>query len=161
PDECHCDETNSAPDFACILEVMRRLINLAVSVGVAISVVVIAVAGIMYITSPVSAENRKRARAIVTDVIIGLILVLGAWLAVDFVMKIFYNGKWGPWNSILDDSHAKKCLTVTQAPAGVGVTGEGPITASTTPGGPVQPNTSGPNCPAADPSSVVAFPSSA
>lgn len=61
--------------------------------------------------SSVNAENKSKAKNVLTNAVVGLLLALSAWLLVDFMMKTLYNpatqdqsGKvWGPWNSILGD----------------------------------------------------------
>lgn len=109
PVECHC--VGSAPDFSCVLATIQNAVNLAISVGVIIFVLVCAYAGFLFMFSSVNAENKSKAKNVLTNAVVGLLLALSAWLLVDFMMKTLYNpatqdqsGKvWGPWNSILGD----------------------------------------------------------
>lgn len=90
--------------FGGVLQLIQNLMNAAVSVGILISVLVIAFAGILWILTPTNPENHSRAKKILMDAVIGLLIILSAWLIVDFVMKTLYNGDtagWGPWNTIL------------------------------------------------------------
>lgn len=103
PQECH-----SCPcGFAGVLEIMRHLMNFAVTFGVIVLTVVIAWAGLMYILSATNPESRSKANGLITGAIIGIVLVLSSWLIIDFVMRTLYSGaegnagKFGPWNSIL------------------------------------------------------------
>jgi hypothetical protein len=111
PKECH-----SCPcGFAGVLEIMRHLMNFAVTLGVIVLTVVIAWAGLMYILSAANPESRSKANGLITGAIIGMVLVLSSWLIVDFVMRTLYSGeagnagKFGPWNSILAEK-ASWCI---------------------------------------------------
>lgn len=106
PEECH-----SCPcGFAGILEIMRHLMNFAVTFGVVVLTTVVAYAGLMYIMSAANPENRRQANGLITGAIIGMVLVLSSWLIIDFVMRTLYSGadgtagKFGPWNSILAEN---------------------------------------------------------
>lgn len=121
PVECHCDGSNgqpaSAPDFKCVLATLENGMNFAISIGIIIFVLVAAFAGFLLMFSPINQENRSKAKGILTNAVIGLLIALAAWLAVDFIMKTLYNEKWGPWNSILGDT-GSACLVVRTPPAG-------------------------------------------
>lgn len=89
--------------FAGVMQLAQNLLNAGVSLGVIICVLVIAFAGVLWILTPTNPENHSQAKQILTNAVIGLIIILAAWLIVDFVMKLFYDddGGFGPWNTIL------------------------------------------------------------
>lgn len=132
PPQCHCDAAQlgagkqSAPDFKCVLATMQNVVNFAISIGVIIFVLVCAYAGFLFMFSSINAENKSKAKNILTNAVVGLLLALAAWLLVDFIMKTLYNEKWGPWNSILGNA-GNMCLTTTTPPAATG-TGDGVTT---------------------------------
>jgi hypothetical protein len=66
-------------------------------------VFVIAYAGASFMLNPTNPEARTQARSMLINVVVGMIILLSAWLVVDFIMKILYNdgAQYGPWNSIL------------------------------------------------------------
>lgn len=151
PEQCVCP--GSAPEFGCVLETIRNLINFVLSMGVVIFILILSYAGFLFMTSSVNAENRNKAKSILMNAVIGLIIALAAWLIVDFVMKVFYNGRFGPWNTILvGEGEASHCIdpitpTITGTPTPPG-TGSGGI--SGTPGAPGTPTTpEGPSQPGA------------
>ncbi len=150
PTECHCPQ--SAPDFGCVLQTIENLMNFAISIGVVIFVLVAAYAGFLWMFSPMNAHNREQGRSVLMNAVIGLLITLCAWLLVDFVMKTLYSGEYGPWNAILKEGNA--CLATVTPPAGAGFVDDPTTTTGTGTG-------SGANCPAGDPASMVAFPSSA
>lgn len=96
--------------FAAVLETVRHVINIVISLAIAIATVLLAWAGISFMINGTNEEKRKAARGMVMNVIIGIVIVLGAWLIVDFVMKTLYSGMdgnaglYGPWNSIIKDN---------------------------------------------------------
>ncbi len=130
PPECHC--VGSAPDFKCVLAVMQNVVNFAISIGVIIFVLVCAYAGFLFMFSSINAENKSKAKNILTNAVVGLLLALAAWLLVDFIMKTLYNEKWGPWNSILGNA-GSMCLATHTPPAATGTTGGGDGVTTVTP----------------------------
>jgi len=49
------------------------------------------------------------------NAVIGICIVLSAWLIVDFVMKTLYGGQFGPWNTILLDGTGDSCVVAKPA----------------------------------------------
>jgi type IV secretory pathway VirB2 component (pilin) len=137
PEECYCDAEHnngveSAPEWGCVLQVIQNTINFAISIGVFIAVIIIAYAGALWMFSSLNSENRTKARTVLINAVVGLLIALSSWILVDFVMKTLYNegSGFGPWNAILG-SGGQKCLAVKQPPsaAGVGATsGSGGVT---------------------------------
>jgi hypothetical protein len=93
--------------FGGVLQLIQNVMNAAVSLTVLIGTLVVVYAGILWMTATANAENITKARGALTNAVIGMIIVLGAWVGVDFVMKVLYSGadgqqgKFGPWNTIL------------------------------------------------------------
>ena len=117
PKECLCP--TSAPDFGCILTTLQHLINFGVSMTVILVVLIAAYAGVQFILSGGSPEVRSQAKNMLLNVVLGLALVLCAWLIVDFVMKTIYDKdksfsgqNFGPWNEILA-GNGVKCIKQT------------------------------------------------
>lgn len=108
--------------------------------------------------SATNPESRSQANKMLINAVVGICIVLSAWLIVDFVMKTLYGGQFGPWNSILISGSGDSCIeakptsplfsgNVFSVPGGTTSTGGG--NAGT-----------GVNCPVPDESTMVAFPSS-
>lgn len=87
--------------FNGVLEIIRNLMNLGISLAVVVATIIIAWAGFLYIASSTNPESRSKANKMLLSAVIGLMIVLSAWLIVDFVMKTLYGGQFGPWNTIL------------------------------------------------------------
>jgi len=148
--DCNCP--GSAPSWGCVLQTVQNAISFGVSMGAIIITLVIAYAGILFIANPTNPGQREQGRAMVMNAIIGLVIVLCAWLLVDFVMKALYNGSEAarvtnytkapalPWNAIISDEsdNPSGCLVVqadvTNTTSGGGVTtvpgGQAPSTST-------------------------------
>jgi len=133
PTECHCDNqtvqgasggattVNSAPDFGCVLAVIQNLINFGITLSAILFTIYLVLTGFSFITSAGSSEARSKAKTRFTNVFVGLIVLLCAWLIVDFVMKTIYDeGKFGPWNGILaGDASGKDHCIVARKPTAI------------------------------------------
>jgi hypothetical protein len=123
PTECTC--TGRAPDYGCVFQVVQNGMNLFVSVATVIITLFIALAGFTYMTSGDSAEKRQLANKRIINAVLGLAIVLCAYLLVDGIMKTLYDGnnqnqsKFGPWNSILAPKAdgSDLCLTRQEPPS--------------------------------------------
>ncbi|HWH16055.1 MAG TPA: pilin [Candidatus Paceibacterota bacterium] len=124
--------------FGGFLQLIQNAMNAAISFGIVIFVLIIAFAGILWILTPTNPENHSQAKKVLTNAVIGLLIVLSAWLIVDFVMKILYNPDapgFGPWNSIITggdicikESENQRPLfdgSITAIPGSEGYTGSG------------------------------------
>lgn len=90
--------------FGGVLQLVQNGMNAAISFGIVAFVLIIAGAGILWMLTPTNPENHSQAKKILTNAVIGFLIILSAWLIVDFVMKLLYDGEnsgFGPWNSIL------------------------------------------------------------
>lgn len=94
--------------YGAVLDTVQRGMNAAISFGILIFVIIMAWAGFQFIVSVTNPEARSHARGMLLNAAVGLLIVLSAWLMVDFVMKALYSGasgtkgQFGPWNSILN-----------------------------------------------------------
>jgi len=131
PASCRCDRVpivggegfaSSAPGWGCIIEVVQNVINVGIALGIVFIVLMIVWAGFTFMTSGANPEARKKGRQRVMNAVVGLAVILVAWLAVDFVMKALYDPSavvsgeqaLGPWNSILAPQGDDRCLIVRE-----------------------------------------------
>lgn len=93
--------------FAGVMGTVQNVMNAGISVGIVIAVGIMAWAGLLYITTPANPEARGQANKMLMNAVVGFLIIISAWLIVDFVMKVLYSGPdgesgaFGPWNSIL------------------------------------------------------------
>lgn len=131
PAECHCDNqtiqgdgasgtVTTAPDYGCVLQVIQNIINFGITLSILLSTIYLVITGFAFMTSGGSSEARSKAKTRFANVFIGLVVLLCAWLIVDFVMKTVYDaGKFGPWNSILAGApdQSDRCIVARQPSA--------------------------------------------
>ncbi len=115
--ECLCP--GRAPDWGCVLQTFQAAMNDFVSFAVVIITLFIAQAGFTYMTSPTNPEKKQLANKRLLNAVIGLLIVLCAWLLIDSLMKVIYNQNsgFGPWNSILVSNGNDLCIQPRQAPS--------------------------------------------
>ena len=103
-----CGGATEPPCELCkLVDLGQNIINFGILAAVLLSGLMFAYAGVLYFTAAANEGQIKKAHGIFGTVFIGLLLVLGAWLIVDTVMKSFLPsgsvnvGKIpGPWNDI-------------------------------------------------------------
>ena len=88
--------------FCHIAQLAQNALNVGIYIAVFLSAVLFAYAGWKYITAGGEPGKAREAKKVFWNVGIGLILILGAWLIVDLIMKILVNEQAlrGPWNAI-------------------------------------------------------------
>jgi hypothetical protein len=103
---CVCP--GSAPNWGCVLQVLQNVINLGVALAVVAIVLSLVYAAFILMTNGANPHARMQGRRLLLNSVIGLSVVLLAWVSVDFVMKAIYNPRatlagdvpLGPWNAI-------------------------------------------------------------
>ncbi len=109
---------------ACsVIELGNRLIAWFVGIMASICGIALAVAGFKMVTAGGSSEAISSARSMLTNVIIGFIILLSSWLIIDTIMKMFLDpklfgteGKYGPWNEIKCVAQPGGQTTTTSTP---------------------------------------------
>ena len=71
--------------FGGTLQLIQNVMNAAISFGVVISVLVIAFAGILWILTPTNPENHSQAKKVLTNAVIGLLIIL--WVALSMIYE--------------------------------------------------------------------------
>ncbi|MBI2048478.1 MAG: hypothetical protein HYT30_00930 [Parcubacteria group bacterium] len=84
-----------------LVSLAQNLINIGIFIAITLSAVTFAVAGIKYMSAGGDPGKATDARKMFTKVVVGLVIILGAWVGVDTLMKtVLDEQKFGPWNSI-------------------------------------------------------------
>lgn len=142
--------------YGGVLAIIQNLVNFAIGIAIVIATLILVWGGILYIMSPTNPESRSTANKMLINAVIGLLITLSAWLIVDFVMKTLYGGQFGPWNTILLNGSGPSCVEARENESLF--EGDIAVTPGTTYDGGTVAGT-GANCPAAEESSMVSFPS--
>lgn len=98
--------------FGGVLAIIQNVVNFIIGIAIIFATIIMVWAGGLYILSAANPESRSTANKMLINAVIGLLIVLSAWLIVDFVMKTLYdNGsEFGPWNSILLSGTGDNCI---------------------------------------------------
>jgi hypothetical protein len=117
--------------------------NVMISLAIIFMVFFIVWAGFLFVMSATNPESRSKARSMLINAFVGMVIVLAGWLIVDFVMKTLYGGgTFGPWNKILQIGDpdgsciiAKPPQPIQGLPGVVGAVVNGGATGTSTGGG--------------------------
>jgi hypothetical protein len=103
------DEDEPACNICYLGSLAQESLNFAVYFTVFVATLLFVFAGFKYITAGGDTGKISDATSIFGKVIVGLIIVLVAWLVVDTIMKAFFAASdlniqqepaWGPWNDL-------------------------------------------------------------
>lgn len=82
-----CSGTKESPcDFKALIQLVQNIINFLVYMSAPVAAVAFAWAGVLYLTAAGDEKRIGQAHAIFTDVLIGLGIVLSAWLIVKLIV---------------------------------------------------------------------------
>jgi len=96
-----CGNSGQPPCTVCDLaKLAQNILNDAIYLAVFLSAVLFAWAGFLYLTSVANANQHHKAVEVFTNVAIGLVIILVAWLVVDVVMRSLVGASVLPWNAI-------------------------------------------------------------
>jgi len=91
--------------FCDLFTLFSSLINAAIEICIALAVMFIVYGGFLILTSNASPSNLSKGKTAIWSAIIGLAVLLSAWLIVDSILKFLVGrdvitSEWGPWNSL-------------------------------------------------------------
>lgn len=120
-------EVGDECQFCDFAELIHNVIEWLATVFGVIVVLILIYAGLRLVVSTGSVEAKTTAKGLIATAIVGYILLLGAGLLVDSIMKVLLsNQNYGIWNSI-------QCLPQPQAQQGSRPTASGDSAAVLTP----------------------------
>lgn len=94
-----------AAGWEAVVIVLAGLVKFAVSFGIVIAVLIIVYAGFMFMLSATNPENLSKAKKIITNAVVGLLIALSAWLLVNtLLLALGYSGGVTGATSILGGS---------------------------------------------------------
>ncbi len=109
-----------------------KLLTFFVMIFVAIAALLFVNAGYLYLTASAKPANVARAHKVFVNTMIGLVVVLAAYMLIDVIVKSLVSqdasnkASWGPWNEILcsgvTDSYTIDKVSQITISAGAGVT---------------------------------------
>ncbi len=120
-----------APAWGMVMTVVNNLIELGITLAIVfVAPIMIAYAGFLMVIEPMSPGGHTKARGILLNTVVGIVIALAAWLIVDAVMAALTpNGRpFGEnWATIISSNGAPQCInipaTLNQTASGAGITG--------------------------------------
>jgi hypothetical protein len=102
------------------VEMINRIVKWFIGIMSILCGLVVVYAGIQMVTSGGNESAWSHAKSMLTNVLIGFVILLTAWLIVDTIMKTFVdeNSGMGPWNEI-------QCISMTTPSSQPSTTGPG------------------------------------
>lgn len=100
-----------------VAQLAQNILTFLIEITVILAGIAFAIAGLMMVTAGGNMGQVEKAKGVFTNVAIGLIILLAAWLIVDTVMKLFVDQSklLQPWNQI--QCTVPSGAATTQAPA--------------------------------------------
>lgn len=80
------DEIANKPGFQSVTAVIRTVFNLVIIIAGTIFVILLLVGGIQYLTAAGNEEATGKAKRLIVDSIVGLVIVLAAWAIGTFII---------------------------------------------------------------------------
>lgn len=107
--------------WGAIITVINNIISLLLTLAIVlVAPLTIAYAGFLYVVNPMDPGGVSKAKGILTNTIVGLIIALASWMIVDAIMAVLYHptdpslaGK--TWSSLITGNTSDACLKVAGA----------------------------------------------
>lgn len=88
--------------WGLLITVINNIIELLLTLAIVfVAPLSIAYAGFLYVVNPVNSGGMEKAKGILTNTIVGIVIALAGWLIVDAIMAVLYNGKFGTWTNLI------------------------------------------------------------
>ncbi len=109
------DAWNRCPaSWGGLITVVNNLIQLLLTlVIVFVAPIMIAYAGFLYVINPINPDGKSKAKSLLLNVVIGMVIALGAWLIVDAVLAALTNNgqPFGQnWKTLINSGGLDPCL---------------------------------------------------
>lgn len=108
-----CDgATDTICNFCHVVELGQNILTWLIAIIAAIIALVFVLGGLKMVINSTNESERTKAKDMMTNAIIGFIILLASWLIVDTILKVFImedptaagpaiiNQEYGPWNQI-------------------------------------------------------------
>lgn len=128
--------------WGAVIVVINNIISLLITLAIVfVAPLMIAYAGFLYVVNPVDPSGIAKAKGILTNTVVGIVIALAGWLIVDAIMVVLYNPaaqsengvtKLDMWSNLITSDGFPACLDqagvgtgLNQAAPGTGVTAGG------------------------------------
>ncbi len=100
--------------WGMLITVINNIIQLLITLAIVfVAPLMVAYSGFLFVVNPADSGGISKAKGILTNTIVGIVISLSAWMIVDAVMAVLYqspNGAWGTWSSLIVGKSGDLCL---------------------------------------------------
>lgn len=102
---------------AChIVQLGQKTITWFISLAAGITALVFAIGGLKMVMAGGDTGSVSSARQMMTNAVVGFVILLASFLIIDTALKLFTGNKLGPWNTIQCVAQPERTTTQTTAP---------------------------------------------
>lgn len=92
-----------------LIRVINNIISLLITIAIVfVAPLMIAYAGFLFVVNPVNAGGKEKAKGVLLNTVVGIVIALAGWMIVDAVMVVLYNpgteiegGRLGAWSQLI------------------------------------------------------------
>jgi hypothetical protein len=78
--------------WGAVINVVNNIISFLITIAIVfVAPVMIAYAGFLYVWNPMNPSGIAKAKSMLTNIVVGIVVALAAWMIVDAVMAVLYN----------------------------------------------------------------------
>lgn len=142
---------NCPAGWGLLIIVINNIISVLLTLAIVFFMpIMVAYAGFLYVVNPANPGGIDKAKSILLNTIMGIVIALAAWMIVDALMAVLYNGNFGAWSSIITSNGNDLCFVQAGTPTGAGLNQTPPSVGTN---GVINPPPTSGNC---TPSSLIA-----
>ena len=105
-----------AGGFGLLVSVVNNIISFLVTIAIVfVAPLMIAYAGFLFVVNSVNPAGKARAKQVLTNTIVGIVLSLAAWLIVNAIMAVLYNPSTfnTTWYNLIS-GNARSCIPLAE-----------------------------------------------
>lgn len=102
-----------AAGWGLIMVVINNIISLGITLAIVfVAPLMIAYAGFLFVVNPVNAGGKAKAKSILLNTVVGIVIALAGWMIVDAVMAVLYdrNTVGETWSQLITTGGANFCI---------------------------------------------------
>ncbi len=124
------NQNTCAAGWGMLITVINNIISLLITLAIVfVAPLTIAWAGFLYVVNPVDPSGIAKAKGILLNTVVGIVIALAGWMIVDAIMAVLYNpsNPGETWSSLITSGDLSKTLCIplkgslNQAPATSGL----------------------------------------
>lgn len=113
-----------AAGWGAAIVIINRIIEFSLTVAIVlVAPVTIAYAGFLLVMNQGNAGQIDKAKGIILNTVVGIVIALSAWLVVDAIMATLYNSgasdgqgsTWQAWSDLVGSNGAKLCIPLSDS----------------------------------------------